>query len=104
MLQLIALVFWTPLVSLLAQQPSPPAKAPDLTEEAYVVEQSTSTFRFEKDGTGVRKRYMRIRVQSDAGVQAWGQLVLGYNSANEKIEIDFVRVKKPDGTTVTAPL
>jgi tetratricopeptide (TPR) repeat protein len=104
MIQLSALVIWTPLVWLLLQQPAAPQKAPDLSQEAYVVEQSTSTFRFEKDGTGVRKRAMRIKVQSDAGVQAWGQLVLGYNSANEKIEIDFVRVKKADGTVLTAPL
>jgi tetratricopeptide (TPR) repeat protein/transglutaminase-like putative cysteine protease len=105
MLELIALVVWTPLVSLLAaQQPAAQPKPPDLTQEAYVIEQVTSTYRFEKDGTGVRTRHMRIKVQSDAGVQAWGQLVLGYNSANEKIEIDFVRVRKADGTVVSAPL
>jgi hypothetical protein len=31
-------------------------------------------------------------VQSDAGVQAWGQLALGFNWANEKVEIEAVRL------------
>ena len=44
----------------------------------------------------------RIRVQSEAGVQQWGQLQEGYNSANERVEIPYVRVLKEDGTVVKA--
>lgn len=46
---------------------------------------------------------MRIRVQSEAGVQQLGQLVFGYNSANERLEIDSVTVHKADGRTTSAP-
>ncbi|HVZ18707.1 MAG TPA: DUF3857 domain-containing protein, partial [Terriglobales bacterium] len=34
--------------------------------------------------------------------QQWGQLVFGYSSANEKLDINYVRVKKADGRTITA--
>jgi tetratricopeptide (TPR) repeat protein len=41
-------------------------------------------------------------VQSDAGVERFGQLVFGYSSANEQLDMDFVRVHKADGTVVNA--
>ena len=77
-------------------------KAPDYSREAMVYEQYKTLVHFENDGTGRRDSTARIRVQSDAGVQALGQLVFGYNAANEKIEINYVRVKKSDGKVVTA--
>jgi tetratricopeptide (TPR) repeat protein len=105
MIRTLALIVCAPMLSLFLQQPSAPSpQAPDYSQEAAIVEQSRSTFRFEKDGTGARKRYMRVKVQSDAGVQAWGQLVIGFNSANENVEIEFVRVRKADGAVVAAPL
>jgi tetratricopeptide (TPR) repeat protein/transglutaminase-like putative cysteine protease len=74
----------------------------DYSQEAFVVEQYRSTYRFESDGTGTRKTDARIRVQSEAGVQQWGQIQIGYNSANERVEIAYVRVIKADGTVVKA--
>ena len=62
-----------------------------------------TSYRFENDGTGRRELFARIKVQSEAGVQQWGQVVVGYNSANEKIEIPSVRVLKADGSVVAAP-
>jgi len=83
---------------------APGAAAPlDHSQEAYVVEKLSTSYRFEKDGTGRREVYARIKVQSAAGVEDWGQLLVGYNSANERVEIPFVRVLKLDGQTVTAP-
>jgi tetratricopeptide (TPR) repeat protein len=75
----------------------------DHSQEAYVVEKLRTSYRFENDGTGRREIYARIKVQSESGVEQWGQLVAGYNSANERVEIPFVRVLKLDGSTVTAP-
>ncbi len=74
----------------------------DYSQEAFVVEQYRSRYRFESDGTGRRETVARIRVQSEAGVQQWGQLQEGYNSANERLEIAYVRVIKADGTVVKA--
>lgn len=59
---------------------------------------------FESDGTGRHETYVRVKTQSEAGVQAWGQLILGYNAATERLDIQFVRVRKADGTVVTARL
>lgn len=93
----------------LAQVPPPPVPpaatqaAADHSQEAFVVEKMRTSYRFENDGTGKREVYARIKVQSEAGVEQWGQLVVGYSSANEHVEIPFVRVLKADGSTVTAP-
>lgn len=100
--------------TLLAQVPPPnpvptppvnPAAAPpiDHSQESFVVEKLRTSYHFENDGTGKRDVYARIKVQSEAGVEQWGQLVVGYNSANERVEIPYVRVLKLDGSTVTAP-
>ena len=85
--------------------PPPPAKPADkidYSQEGYVVEKWYTTYTFENDGTGTREFYARVKVQSEAGVQQWGQVVLGYSSANERVEIPYVRVLKSDGATITA--
>ena len=74
----------------------------DYNQEAFVIERLQNRYRFEADGTGRKESIARIRVQSEAGVQQWGQLQLGYNSANESMEIAYVRVIKKDGSVVKA--
>ena len=75
---------------------------PDYSQEAVVIEQLSTAYRFESDGTGKRELSLRVKVQSDAGVERFGQVILGYSSANEKLDMDFVRVRKADGTIVNA--
>ncbi len=74
----------------------------DYSGEAVVVEQLSNTYRFERDGTGQREMILRVKVQSDAGVERFGQLIFGYSSATEKLDMDYVRVRKADGTVVNA--
>ena len=74
----------------------------DYSQEAFVVEQYRSLYHFENDGTGRKETIARVRVQSEAGVQQWGQILVGYNSANERVEMDYVRVIKADGSVVKA--
>jgi Flp pilus assembly protein TadD len=74
----------------------------DYTQESFVVEKMHSSYRFEADGRGRKEVVARIRVQSEAGVQQWGQLQFGYNSANETVEIPYVRVLKKDGSVIKA--
>jgi Flp pilus assembly protein TadD/transglutaminase-like putative cysteine protease len=88
----------SPAATKTAPQKSSPA---DYSQEPFVIEQYHTTARFEDDGTSERDLAVRIRVQSDAGVQQLGELVFGYNSANEVMDVRFVRVKK-DGSVVTA--
>ena len=78
-----------------------PAKA-DYAKEPFVVESLVSRARFENDGTGQFENTARIRVQSEAGVQALGQLVFPYNSASERLEIGYVRVRRADGSVIAA--
>jgi tetratricopeptide (TPR) repeat protein len=77
-------------------------KEPDYSQEALVIEQLKTSYRFEKDGTGQHDLTLRVRVQSEAALERFGQLVFPYSSANEKLDIDYVRVKKANGTAVTA--
>lgn len=88
-----------------AQNPpatSPIEKAADYSQEPFIVELLQNKVRFENDGTGEKEQIVRIRVQSDAGVQQLGELVFGYSAANESMDVIYVRVRKPDGTVVTA--
>jgi Flp pilus assembly protein TadD/transglutaminase-like putative cysteine protease len=79
-----------------------PAASPDYSQEPFVIELYSTTARYENDGTGERTLQVRFRVQSDAGVQQLGELVFGFNSANEQMDVRSVLVRKADGTTVTA--
>ena len=69
---------------------------PDTSQEAFVIERYKTLYRFEKDGTGVREMSTSVKIQSDAGIQQFGQLVFPYSSANEKIEFKVIRVRKPE--------
>ncbi len=77
-------------------------KQPDYSQEAYVIEQMKTSYRFEKDGTGERAQSLRVKIQSDAGVEGFGQLVFPYSSANERLDVEQVSVRKPDGSVVKA--
>lgn len=84
------------------EAPKPESNGHDYSRESFVIEKMHSTYRFEADGTGRKETVARIRVQSEAGVQQWGQLQEGYNSASESVEIPYVRVLKQDGSIVKA--
>ena len=76
-------------------------KPADYSQEAFVIEQLLKSYRFEKDGTGQRELNMRVRVQTEAGLERFGQLVFAYSSANENLDVDFLRVRKVDGTVIS---
>ncbi|MFZ0734081.1 MAG: DUF3857 and transglutaminase domain-containing protein, partial [Candidatus Sulfotelmatobacter sp.] len=76
---------------------------PDYSKEAYVIESLDSRIDEQEDGTGTREVAAQIRVLADAGVKAFAVLDFTYTSANENVEIDYVRVRKPDGTVVKTP-
>ncbi|MGI9101202.1 MAG: DUF3857 domain-containing protein [Terriglobales bacterium] len=115
LLRLLTVLFCSSL--LFAQEKAPVAKAPaaglpsapsavksdNYAQEPFVVESQRTAFRFEDDGTGRKEVVARIRVQTEAAVEQLGQLVVGYNSGNESVELPYVRVRKADGSIVTAP-
>lgn len=83
-------------------EPAQAPKPPDYSQEAYVIEHYSESMRFENDGSGVIQTDAQIKVVSESGVQALGQLKVGYSALSDKLEIPYVRVHKPDGTVVTA--
>jgi len=85
-----------------AQSADTAKQKPDYSQEAVVIEDLRTSYRFERDGTGQRDLAFRAKVQSEAGVERLGQLVIGYSSANEKLDMDYVRVRKADGSVVNA--
>jgi len=80
------------------------ASAPqDFAKQAYVIERISSRFTAEGDGTGTREVTAEVKILADAGVKSFAVLNFTYTSANETVDIDYVRVRKPDGTVVKTP-
>lgn len=86
-----------------ATQTRPPAAKPDYSKEAFISEESLTKVTFENDGTGSREAMERVRIQSDAGVQHFSVISFPYESAAQTLTIDYVRVRKPDGTVIETP-
>ncbi|HEX6881461.1 MAG TPA: DUF3857 domain-containing protein [Terriglobales bacterium] len=91
------------------EKPLPPAPSAsktttiaDYSQEAYVYEKLSTVYHFENDGKGYRRQTGRCRVQSEAALQALGQLVFAYSSDTEQMKINYVRVVKADGSVVNA--
>lgn len=76
---------------------------PDYSKEALVFESNRTKVTYQEDGSDTREQTSVIRVLSQAGVQRLAVLTFPYTSANETVEFDYVRVRKPDGTVVTTP-
>ena len=85
--------------------PSPPVEqspaGDDASKEAVVFERNATKVVYEADGTGTRETTVVVRMVSDAGVKAFAVLAFPYTSYNDQVEIDYVRVRKPDGTLVS---
>jgi transglutaminase-like putative cysteine protease/tetratricopeptide (TPR) repeat protein len=87
----------------LAQAPASSKQETRNAEEAAVFDRILNHVHFENDGTEVSETEAVVRIQSQAGVEEFGQLVFGYSSATEKLEVEYVRVRKPDGNVVVTP-
>jgi tetratricopeptide (TPR) repeat protein len=83
-----------------------PAQIPaknDYSQEAAVIEELSTKIAFDNDGKLTHEQISRVRVQTDAGVQQWGLLTFPFQSATQTVEIDYVRVRKPDGSIQLTP-
>jgi len=103
----LALLLVLPIAPVRAQSPaagSPSAKPhPDPEKEAFILDRLITKVNFESDGSGSRETTVVYRVQSQAGVQGLAVLAFPYTSANETVEFDYVRVRKPDGSVIVTP-
>src|SRR5258706_2271097 len=104
-------ILWMMSADAVAQVPAPSSQktnnansnANSNSEEAAVFERILNRVHFENDGTEVSETEAVVRIQSQAGVEEFGQLVFGYSSATEKLDVEYVRVRKPDGQVVVTP-
>jgi tetratricopeptide (TPR) repeat protein len=77
--------------------------AENRAEDALVVERYVTSVRFQSDGTGERDLSVRIRVETAAGAQQLRELSFNYDSTTERMELSYLRVRKPDGSVVNLP-
>src|SRR5258708_10940863 len=106
-------ILWLMSADAVAQVPAPSsqktnnansnANSNSNSEEAAIFERILNRVHFENDGTEVSETEAVVRIQSQAGVEEFGQLVFGYSSATEKLDVEYVRVRKPDGQVVVTP-
>jgi len=87
-----------------AQEPPRAPAASDNSQAGFVFEQSLERKTFENDGTSVEEDQGRVKIQSEAGLKRYGLLSFSYASGTSSLEIDYIRVRKPDGSVVTTPL
>ena len=108
----IAVIFLLALVPHIVAQPSnaksPPAApqtasgTPDV-KEALLFESIRNKATYQDDGSGTLETTAVVRMLSQAGVQGSAVLRFAYSSADQTVEFDYVRVRKPDGTVVVTP-
>jgi hypothetical protein len=92
------------LLSTTQTSPKKDAADQDFSKESVVVEQPKTKVVFQNDGTYVGEQYVRARIQSDAGVRQYGVITLPYQASDGHLEVQGVRVIKPNGTVVVTDL
>jgi tetratricopeptide (TPR) repeat protein len=86
-----------------ALQSAPGEAAQNYSKEPFVVESDVTRITFENDGTSNHENVVRVRVQSQAGLQSFGIIHVPYPSANAAVEIVSMKVFKADGRVVVTP-
>lgn len=80
-----------------------PKQSADYSKESSVIQTLYTTVSFRDDGTATREETARIQIQSEGGIEDWGLLIFAFNSANQDVEIGYVRVLQPDGSIASTP-
>jgi len=80
-----------------------PSAPQDFSKEAYVIEKLETHIAAQDDGSDTREITAEIKILADAGVKAFAVLNFTYTSANETVDVDYVRVRKADSTVVKTP-
>ncbi|HTV59070.1 MAG TPA: DUF3857 domain-containing protein [Verrucomicrobiae bacterium] len=88
-----------PLQNLHAQT----AQIPDYSKEAFVIEQRSLSAVIANDGTYTEDLIARIKIQSQAGLQAFGVLTFPFASATTNLDVVYVKVIKPNQQVVVTP-
>jgi Tfp pilus assembly protein PilF len=84
-------------------KPAGEANADPYRNEAVVVEQCDTTFRYQPDGTGEKLLAMQLKIVNEAGARTFSVISLPYAAANESPTIEKIVVHHPDGTSTETP-
>ena len=92
----------------LGQVGAAPAKSPagqdKYAAESFVLERGDVVYSMAADGTGWRERTIAVRVQSEAALKQLGVIAIPFAGASERVEIQYARARRPDGTVVETPV
>ncbi len=89
-----------------AAQSAKPSGTPapaDYANQAAVIEDLFTSIAYHNDGTWTTTRQGTVKVQSQAGVQAFGMMNFPYASATTTMQLVYLRVVKPDKQVVVTP-
>jgi hypothetical protein len=78
--------------------------ASDYAGEPTVIERNDREISFAADGTGSEHQTIVIRVQTEAAVKNLSVVVFLYASASQHVDLEYLRVRHPDGSTVDTPV
>src|SRR5579883_1836953 len=85
------------------QKPPDSASAGSASAGDVIIERYANDVTFAADGTSRRETTVRARIQSEAGLKAWGVVTLSYRNDVERVEKLEIQVRKPDGRVVPTP-
>ena len=83
--------------------PSPDATKVDYSRESSIIERMDSVYRYNADDTGSKEVTAVVHLQDEAAIKSWSVLSFSFASSAEHVEIDYVRVRRPDGAIVETP-
>ena len=72
--------------------------------EPTVIERNDREVSVAADGSGSEQQTIVIRVQTEAAVKELGVVSFTFASASQHVDIDYVRVRHPDGSIVDTPV
>src|SRR5580704_1033947 len=73
------------------------------TDNGFVIEKLETNVRFAASGTSEREQVLRVHIQSDSAVRQFGVISFPFDNDGERVVVDYVRVRKADGSTVETP-
>lgn len=77
---------------------------PDYSAESFVFERLDAVYRYHADGAGEHEISAVLLIQSDAAARQYGVLTVPFAGDNQRVEFDYVRVRKPNGSLVETPV
>ena len=70
----------------------------DYPAESVIVEQLKTVYRYSIQGTASREISNITLIQSDGAARQYGVVTIPFAGNNQRVEVDYVRVREPNGS------